>query len=179
MRRSPDGFQRGDEIAPAYLEQVASWVTGDRSRAGEVGTPPQQERQSAPVPAGSPVAQLAVLGVLVVAFAGYGVGALVRRGRRSGGAAARVLATTGLLTVLGLVAYLGYLASSGAKSLGVVVLGRPLPWLALQLLAVAVVAATVVTAVKLRSGVTVRSGLLVAGGVLFVPWAVHWGLLLP
>ncbi|MFJ6675419.1 alpha/beta hydrolase family protein [Actinosynnema sp. NPDC091369] len=184
MRLSPDGFQRGDEISPAYLEQVTSWVTGDGSRAVEVGAAPQQERQSTPVPAGSPVVQLVVAALLVVAFAGYGVGALVRRGRRVAavpghGRAARVLAATGLVSVLGLLAYLGYLASSGAKSLGVVVLGRPLPWLALQLLAVAVTAATVVTVVKLRSRPTFRTGLLVAGGAVFVPWAVHWGLLLP
>ncbi|WP_167333198.1 hypothetical protein [Amycolatopsis decaplanina] len=29
-----------------------------------------------------------------------------------------------------------------------------------------------------RSG-GVRGGLLLAGTVLFVPWAVHWGLLVP
>ncbi len=183
MRRSPDGFQRGDEISPAYLEQVASWVTGDGPRTIEVGAPPRQERQSTPVEAGSPVAQLAAVAALVVAFAGYGLGAVLRRGRRAGTSPARrparVLATTGLLSVLGLVAYLGHLASSGAKSLGVVVLGRPLPWLGLQALAVAVVVAAVVTAWRARSDLTARLGVLIAGGALFVPWALHWGLLLP
>jgi uncharacterized protein len=179
MRRSPDGFQRGDEISPAYLEQVATWVNGARPDTAEVGAPPQQARQSAPVEAGSPVVQLVVAALLVVAFAGYGVRAVVRRRTGTRSASARVLAATGLLSVLGLVGYLGYLASSGAKSLGVVVLGRPLPWLALQLLAVAVVAATVVTVVKVRAKPDHVVHLLVAGGVLFVPWAVHWGLLLP
>lgn len=176
MRLSPDGFQRGDEISPAYLAQVASWVTGPRT--AQVGTPPRQERLSTPVEPGSPAVQVVAVLVLLVAFGGYG---LLRRGRRPGTAAvpARVLATTGLLSVLGLFTYLGFLASTGAKSLGVVVLGRPLPWLALQLLAVAVVAATAVTVVKSRADFTARLGLLVAGGVVFVPWAVHWGLLLP
>lgn len=185
MRRSPDGFQRGDELSPAYLEQVAAWVNSAEPPAADVGPLPQQERQSAPVEAGSPAVQLAAVVLLLVAFAGYGV-----RRRRAGKPPvrrpARLLATTGLLSVLGLLGYLGHLASTGAKSLGVVVLGRPLPWLALQLLAVAVVVATVVTArqawqarADLTTGRRVRLGLLVAGGVLFVPWAVHWGLLLP
>ncbi|MEU4769185.1 alpha/beta hydrolase [Actinosynnema sp. NPDC023794] len=178
MRLSPDGFQRGDEISPAYLQQVAAWVNSTGPRTAEVGAPPRQERLSTPVEPGSPAVQVVAVLVLLVAFGGYG---LLRRGRRPGTAAvpARVLATTGLLSVLGLFSYLGYLASTGAKSLGVVVLGRPLPWLALQLLAVAVVAATAVTVVKSRADFTVRLGLLVTGGVLFVPWAVHWGLLLP
>ncbi|MEU4743710.1 alpha/beta hydrolase, partial [Actinosynnema sp. NPDC023658] len=71
-------------------------------------------------------------------------------------------------------------------SLGPVVLGRTVPWLVLQCLALAVLAATATTVVvawrsrsELAPAHRVRLGLLVAGGVLFVPWAVHWGLLLP
>lgn len=191
MRLSPDGFQRGDEVSPAYLERVSSWVHGlaGGAAAVEVGPLAQQERDSAPVEPGSPAAQLAAVAVLLVAFGGYGVGAAVRRlrGRRGAPPArrpARVLAATGLLVVLGLVAYLGHLASTNARSLGVVLLGRPLPWLVLQLLAVAVVVAAVVTArglwrARSERGHRLRLGLLVAGGVVFVPWAVHWGLLLP
>ncbi|ROP41240.1 alpha/beta hydrolase family protein [Saccharothrix texasensis] len=188
MRRSPDGFQRGDEISPDYLAQVAAWVTATGPRAVDVGPPSRQERQSTPVEPGSPAVQLVAVALLLVAFAGYGLSAAVRRHRSAPPVRrpARLLATTGLLSVLGLVGYLGHLASDGAKSLGAVVLGRPLPWLALQALAVAVVVAAVVTAVRawqvrtdLAAGRRVRLGLLVAGGVLFVPWAVHWGLLLP
>ncbi|MCC8244160.1 alpha/beta hydrolase family protein [Saccharothrix luteola] len=186
MRLSPDGFQRGDEIAPAYLARVASWVTGPRT--AEVGTPPEQERLSTPVEPGSPAAQVVAVLVLLVAFAGYGLSAAVRRLRSTPPLRrpAGLLATTGLLSVLGLVGYLGHLASSGARSLGPVVLGRPLPWLGLQVLAVAVVVATAVTGVRvwqaradLTAGHRVRLGLLVAGGAVFVPWAVHWGLLVP
>jgi dienelactone hydrolase len=187
MRLSPDGFQRGDEVSPAYLEQVATWVDGLAAAppTTEVGPAPHQEQRSTPVEAGSPWVQLGAVVVLLVAFAGYGVGAAVRRlrGRREAGPgrrAARGAATTGLLSVLGLLGYLGHLASSGAKSLGPVVAGRPLPWLGLQLLAVAAVVATVATIPAWwRARSDVRLGLLVAGGVVFVPWAVHWGLLLP
>ncbi|MFI9010752.1 alpha/beta hydrolase family protein [Actinosynnema sp. NPDC053489] len=180
LRRSPDGFRRGDEVSPDYLAQVAAWVTGPGPRAVEVGAPARQERPSEPVEPGSPVVQLGVAALLLVAFAGFGVAAVVRR--RPSPAPARVLAATGLLSVLGLVAYLGHLASSGAKDLGPVVLGRPLPWLGLQALAATAVVATALTALTVRrsrSGLTARVGVLLAGGVLFVPWAVHWGLLLP
>ena len=59
-------------------------------------------------------------------------------------------------------------------------------WLALQVLAVASVVATVLTALAWRRrrgsvprGERVRLGLLLAGGAVFVPWALYWGLLLP
>ncbi|MFE2755255.1 alpha/beta hydrolase family protein [Actinosynnema sp. NPDC059335] len=191
MRLSPDGFRRGDEVSPAYLERVSSWVHGlaGTTAAVEVGTPARQERDSAPVEPGSPAAHLVAVAVLLVAFGGYGAGAAVRRLRGRRGApparrAARVLATTGLLAVLGLFAYLGQLSATNARNPGAVLLGRPLPWLGLQLLAVAVVVAAMITAwglwrARSEPGHRLRLGLLVAGGVVFVPWAVHWGLLLP
>jgi hypothetical protein len=172
---------------------VGSWVTGlaEGPPAASVGPLPQQDRESAPVEAGSPLVQMIGIAVLMLAFAGYGLSAAVRRLRGRRGAPpvrrpARWLATTGLLSVLGLFGYLGYLASTGAKSLGAVVLGRPVPWLVLQLLAVGVVVATVATILaswrarsELSGNHRVRLGLLVIGGVVFLPWAVHWGLLLP
>jgi hypothetical protein len=43
--------------------------------------------------------------------------------------------------------------------------------------------ATVVVSWRARSELSAthraRLGLLVAGGVVFLPWALHWGLLLP
>jgi hypothetical protein len=60
---------------------------------------------------------------------------------------------------------------------------RPILWLALQAVAVVTVAATAVTAARWRRaasrGERVRLGLLIAGGVVFLPWALYWGLLLP
>jgi dienelactone hydrolase len=193
MRLSPDGFGKSDQISPDYLEQVGSWVTGlaGGPPAASTGPPSQQDRDSVPVEAGSPWVELATVAVLLLAFAGYGVSALVRRlrGHRTAPPVrrpARWLATTGLLSVLGLFGYLAYLASTGAKSLGAVVLGRPVPWLVLQFLALGVVAAALTTVVvswrtraELAAVHRVRLGLLVVGGVVFVPWALHWGLLLP
>ena len=53
----------------------------------------------------------------------------------------------------------------------------PLPWLALQLLSLGAVAAAIGTAVAWWRHRTPRLGVLLAGGVVFVPWAVYWGLL--
>ncbi|GAA1989238.1 alpha/beta hydrolase family protein [Amycolatopsis minnesotensis] len=193
MRRTSDGFRSLDEISPAYLEQVSSWVTGLAAGppAASTGAPAQQDRRTVPVEAGAPWLEVAAVAVLLLGFAGYGVGGAVRRlrGRRDVPLArrpARWLAATGLLSVLGLFGYLGYLASTGAKNLGVVVLGRPLPWLVLQVLAVGVVVAAVATIAvawrarpELARPHRLRLGLLAAAGVVFLPWALHWGLLLP
>ncbi|MER5424260.1 hypothetical protein [Streptosporangium roseum] len=71
-------------------------------------------------------------------------------------------------------------------SLGPVVLGRPVPWLGLQLLAGATVAAAAAAATsawrhrrELGPGDRVRLGLALASAVAFVPWAAYWGLLIP
>ena len=192
MRLSPDGFQPSDKVSPAYLQLVGSWVNNLATGppAASVGAPSQQDRQSTPVEPGSPWLQVAAVFLLLLTFGGYGITAAIRRlrGHRDAPPArrpARWLATTGLLTVLGLFGYLAYLASTGAKSLGVVFLGRPLPWLILQLLALAVVAATVTTIAawwRTRSPLTgnrTRLALLITGGLVFLPWALNWGLLLP
>jgi hypothetical protein len=59
--------------------------------------------------------------------------------------------------------------------------GRPLPWLALQALAVVAAGAAVVLGVRTwRPGAGgPRTVLLLSAGAVFVPWAVYWGLLLP
>ena len=69
---------------------------------------------------------------------------------------------------------------------GPVLAGRPLPWLALQGLAVAAVTAALATAMawsraaaNLPRGERVRLGLLLSARAMFVPWAFYWGLLLP
>ena len=99
---------------------------------------------------------------------------------------ARWLTATGLATVVGFLGYFGFLVVTAANLIGPVVLGRPIPWLVLQLLAVATVAATVATGVawwRDRTagivGSQIRLGLLLAAGVLFVPWAFYWSLLIP
>jgi hypothetical protein len=166
--------------------------------------PPSAWYESAP-------AHGVALGLLLAGFSGSGLVAAVRRSARTGRSdrgpepapvAARVLAAAGLVAVPGTLAYLAVLtATRGGRTVdpGPLLAGRPLPWLALQALAVvAVVAAAVLAAglVRDRARVgggpgavhrpAVRSGgerlrlaaLLVAAAV-FVPWALHWGLLVP
>src|SRR5262249_51008886 len=139
----------------------------------------------------SPWLLLGAFVLLPVAFLSYPLVGAVRRirGRRGASPArmpARWLTATGLATVVGFLGYFGFLVVTAANLLGPVVLGRPIPWLVLQLLAVATVAATVATAVawwRHRSeafvGSRARFVVLLAAGVLFVPWAVYWGLLIP
>ncbi|MFC7646239.1 hypothetical protein ACFQX6_40865 [Streptosporangium lutulentum] len=102
--------------------------------------------------------------------------------------AARLLSAGGLTAVLGSLFYLSYLVMTGGKlaAPGPVVAERPLIWLALQAMAWASVAAAVLTALawhrtrdSVPRGERVRLGLLLTGGVVFVPWALYWGLLLP
>ena len=76
--------------------------------------------------------------------------------------------------------------ATAASAVGPVLIGRPIPWLVLQLLAVATVVATVATALawrRHRRDLTrperARLGLLTVGGLVFLPWATYWGLLLP
>ncbi|MFI7222383.1 alpha/beta hydrolase family protein [Nonomuraea angiospora] len=91
----------------------------------------------------------------------------------------------GLAVVVGGFLYLFYSIMTGGKlaSPGPLVVERPLIWLALQALAIATVVGTVLTGVRWRrsaaAGERVRVGLLMAGGVVFIPWALYWGLLLP
>lgn len=94
----------------------------------------------------------------------------------------------GLVTIAGAFVFLAYQIMIGGKlaAPGPVVADRPLVWLALQALTAATAVATALTATRLarswRSigvGERFRLGLLVAGGVVFVPWALSWGLLLP
>ena len=99
---------------------------------------------------------------------------------------ARWLAGAGLAAVLGFVYYFGFLMFTEASAVGPVLAGRPLPWLALQALALTTGASTLALAVswwsartEVRGAERVRIGILLAGGAVFIPWAAYWGLLLP
>jgi hypothetical protein len=99
----------------------------------------------------------------------------------------RLLAGAGLTATIGLLFYLFYLMAAGSSpDPGPVLAGRPLPWLALQALAVAVLAAAVATALAWRrsaatvaTGERVRLGLLLTAAAVLIPWGLYWGLLLP
>ncbi|MFB4310394.1 alpha/beta hydrolase family protein [Actinomadura sp. GTD37] len=196
--RTPDGgLTRGEALAPGYADLVGRWVgdvTGGKLPDADTAPPPRQEYASTPL---RPLAwwesgwvQLAAAALFAAAFTAYPLTALVRRlrGRRAAPVSrwAPLLAGAGLVAAFAPVVYLLYLAAGRAPDPGPLVAGRPLPWLALQALAVAAVAAGIATAAAWRragrtvpAGERVRLGLLLAAGAAFVPWALHWGLLLP
>ncbi|WP_242900597.1 alpha/beta hydrolase [Actinomadura terrae] len=195
---SPDGGGiHGEALAPGYADLVGSWVkdvtSGHLPNADAPAPPKQQYRSVEQHPSAwweSGWMQLAAFSLFLVAFTAYPAVALVRRLRgrkaRPVSRGARLLAGAGLASALGLLVYLFYLMAAGrAPDPGPVLAGRPLPWLALQGLALAAVAGGVATAVAWRRagavarGERVRLGLLLGAGAVFLPWALYWGLLLP
>ncbi|MBE1500383.1 dienelactone hydrolase [Amycolatopsis lexingtonensis] len=175
LRRTTDGFDKLPGYAPGYLELVGTWINHPPT-ASSADAPPAQDRPSVQI---TPLSwyeptwlQLAVLVLLLVAFAWY---PLLRRGPAA--KSARWLSATGLLAVLGFLAFDVLIQVTMGRGLGPVVAGRPLPWLALQLLSLGVVAAAIGTAVAWWRHRSPRLGVPLAGGVVFVPWAVYWGLL--
>jgi dienelactone hydrolase len=174
LRRTTDGFDKLPGYAPGYLELVGTWVHNPPA-ASTADEPPAQDRPSVAItPLHWSEPSWLLLAVLVFLLLAFGWG-LVRGGARP----ARWLAATGLLAVLGFVVVAVLLQTTMGKGLGPVVAGRPLPWLAVQLLSAGAVAATIGTAVAWWRNRTLRLGLLLAGGVVFVPWAIYWGLLIP
>lgn len=183
-----DGFDHDATPTPGASGVVARWVYGlaDGPPAASAQPAPRQASTSRPL---APLNAWLVLGaavLLLAGFAAYPVVAGVRRlaGRRGAPAVrgpARLLAATGLVAVAGTLLYLLFVLLTGAMLVGPVLVGWPVPWLVLQVLAAVTVIATVVTAVSWwrRRGDPGRLGVLVGAGVLFVPWALFWGLLLP
>ncbi len=195
---TPDGgVTRLPALAPGYADLVGTWVrevvSGRPPLASTSGPAPEQATPTVPVdrpaPWESAPVQLAVLLLLIAAFAAYPVTAFVRRlrgrSRTALPAAPRVLAAAGTAAMLGSFAFLFYLLMTGGKlaAPGPVLLGRPVVWLALQALALTAVAASVRTVRAWRRagtrGERVRLGFLLAGGAVFLPWSLYWGLLLP
>ncbi|OXM51181.1 alpha/beta hydrolase family protein [Amycolatopsis alba] len=185
LRQTTDGFDKLDGFAPGYLDLVGTWVNGLKDEPFADPPPVQASQSAALAPLAwyeAPWVQIGVWALALLAFAAYPVTAFRRREVVPLARPARWLASTGLLATVGFLAYYVVLTTGAAMAPGPVLFGRTLPWLALQLIAVGVVVAGVVTVVswwrrKERGGV--RVGLLLAGAVLFVPWAVHWGLLVP
>jgi dienelactone hydrolase len=189
LHTSPDGFQRGEQLAPGYVDTMASWVAGQDHRTNDVL--PHQARQShalAPL-AGYQAsgAQAAAFLFMVASFAAYLLAELVqhlrgRPGAPGAGRAPRWLAATGLATVLGFLGYFGFVTMT--LTTGPVLGNRPVLWLVLQLLAVGTALAAVATAMdwwRARASITGRThtrlGLLGLASAVFLPWALFWGLL--
>jgi dienelactone hydrolase len=209
LHSSPDGFKQLDSFAPGYFDTVISWVKevarGEEPGPSIAGPVPEQARPSRPL---APLSwwesgwvQLGAFALPALAFASYlavafGV-ALARLVLKRPYAApeqktlqarrwARLLSGAGLAAVLGFVGYSNFLMSTVASSVGSVVAGRSLPWLALQALALTTAASILALAVSwwsaragMRGAERVRIGSLLAGGVVFVAWAAYWGLLVP
>ena len=194
LRTSTTGYDKGSGFAPGYVELVGSWVAdvaAGRAPATSATGHGEQHRPTAEVP---PLAwyesvpvQAGALAVMLVGFTGLGFTAAWRRLRgrpaRPAPWSARVLACAGVVAVPGCLLYLGsvMLLRRAGPDPGPMIAGRPLPWLALQALALVAACAAVAFAVRTvrRGGDGSRGALLVAAGVVFVPWAAYWGLLLP
>lgn len=216
LRSSPDGFAIRERFVSGYPETVASWVkevaSGEAPGPSIAGPDPEQVRSSRPL---APLAwwesnwvQLGAMGLPILAFASYPavalvglVGALARlvlgrphlapepttaTARRRVRLYALLLSATGLAAVLGFVGYFGYLVFTAASAVGPVMVGRALPWLALQALAIGTVAFTLALAgswwlarAQITRAELTRVGILFAGVVVFVAWAAYWGLLVP
>ncbi|MEV6487644.1 prolyl oligopeptidase family serine peptidase [Actinoplanes sp. NPDC051633] len=173
------------QFATGYVGLIQSWVRGLADPAASVDRDarPEQATTSAALPSH----WYAHLGVFLLLFAGFATYLLLGIGRRRPVVGpARWLAVGGAVVVSGLFAYVAALLMSSEQAAGPVVLGRPVVWLVLQLMAVLVVGAGIATAVvwwRVRAEIgglaRVRLGLLGGTAAAFVPWALGWGLLLP
>ncbi|MFD1151228.1 alpha/beta hydrolase family protein [Saccharothrix hoggarensis] len=192
LRRSADGFDRAPDtadFATGHAELMTSWVNAlaDGPPRPHADPPPAQSARSEPV---APLAWyespwLHVLAVVLMlpAFLSHPVVTAVRRwrGRREPVRhPVGPLSAAGIVTVLGALAYLFRIVHTGANQVGTTVLGRPLPWLALQLAAFCVLAGTALTITRWRTfpaATRLRLAAPTAAGVVFLPWAAYWGLL--
>ena len=196
FRASSDGFTATPAFARGYLELAGEWITGlgDSPFNCPSAEPAQQSGGPEPLqPLGwyeAPLAQAVAIGWMLAALLSYTISGLIRRmrgirGRAVAAAPARLVSAAGIATVLGTLCLLGYLMANGAtEPIGAAVLGRPVVWLVLQLLAVITLMATVWTAVTWRrrrvevaTGEAIRLGLLLSVGAVLLPWAAWWGLL--
>ena len=198
MRHSPDGFDDAHdtaEFAPGYVELMTSWVNdlADGPPPPSSDAPPAQTFRAEPVEPlawyESPGLHVAAVILMLLTFLTYPAIAVVRRLRGRRGQVpvrwpARGLAAGGIVTVLGTLGYLASIVSSGATDVRSSVIGRPLPWLLLQLVTLGVLAAAAITAEgwrtrrrQLTTAERFRLATLALGGAAFLPWAVYWGLL--
>lgn len=185
------GYDKPEAFAPAYSEIVGAWLA-DTSKT-VVDPAPKQDRLTIPLP---PLSWYESLGmqafaffVFLVAFAAYPIFALVARLRGKKlrvVKSARWFVPAATTVVAGFVGYFGYLQMEGMRHLGLILLGRPIPWLVLQLLAVAAVVMTVLTARtywrerrEFTGASRVRVLLQLGAGAVFLLWGLYWGLLLP
>lgn len=176
-----DGYDRLPTLPADYGDAEAAWIADPAhapvSSGVDLDAEPDVPVIATPAWYDAAWAQLATLLVLFGTFLAY---PLSRRRGRQGLPVARWLAGLGPLTLAGTLVYLLFLLITAAKVTGPVLWGRPAAWLVLQLLAIATVGTTGTLGWMLwrrRDLPRTRFAVLLTGGVLFVPWAMHWGLL--
>ncbi|MGA6161497.1 alpha/beta hydrolase family protein [Amycolatopsis magusensis] len=188
-----DGFDRLEGFVPEFPELVGSWVkdiTGGAPAAASGPLPAQDEPAAELTPLAwyeSLWVQGFALLAMVVAFAAYPLTALFRtvRGRpRDGVAPAHWASLTGLLTVLGSMSFVMLIFTGGGEEVGPVLWGRPVFWLATQVLALGTLVLAGAAAVQWWRADEVRKGrkilaLPLGGALLMIPWGLYWGVFLP
>lgn len=193
-----NGFGSEDAYPVAYLDLITEWVNdvaAGNPPPSSVGDYPHQDFLSWPdashppsILAGGWLYLISSL-VLLLAFPLFGLLGLVSRGVPAPvtmRTPARLLAITAWLAVVGMFAFLGVYLMNNPPPLDPVILGRPLAWLVLQVLAfVGLVAAVALVVNWVRdqpplAGVErIRYQILLTGAIVFIPWALYWGLLVP
>ncbi|WP_156161397.1 alpha/beta hydrolase family protein [Nocardia vulneris] len=202
--RSTDGFDKvGGQLFdgkplgaldPGYTDVMTSWVWSVARGAAPLSSaepvPPQVDTSREPSSGAwydTAVVRYGALALLLVGFLGYPVLAWAGRRRAPDGRAvrapARWLSATGLFAVIGTLTYVVSCFATGVQGASAFLAGRTLPWLVLQTFsAVALFSliATVLVWWRTRRRVVgverVRLALLVLAGIVFVPWALSWGL---
>ncbi|MGH2366341.1 MAG: alpha/beta hydrolase family protein [Chloroflexota bacterium] len=189
------GYDNLQGLAPGYANTVGSWVNSLTRGLSSVSVTeaPRDDVTNAPL---APLRWYESRWVLLtgffsmlVIFGSYPIVALWRRLRRYAGATAlrwpmRWLAAFGFAAVAGFFVYFAFLVSTSASDVGTVLLGNPIPWIILRLLAAAATASAAWTAVKwyqqrgeIRGG-RAQVSLMLAGGALLLTWATFWGMLI-
>lgn len=157
---------------PGYLDLITSWINSQPSASASDPAPPQQFLST-------PVSIPWYRNALVQAFAflllllGFALSLFAPTRARL----ARWVFFLGLPLIVGVAVYLGSLLITGGLAPGPVFLGRPLIWLLLQLVTVAILCAAFV--LWRRHLGSRRQAIPVVTTVLFLPWAFSWGLLTP
>lgn len=200
LRFSPDGFVSSEQFVAGYPEEMIAWlkdvIKGEELATNVViGDPPQQNYYSSSEAIESSWVDsvwlhLGNLVLFVVLSLSYFVIASLRLFTKNKVNHphtrllwyARIAAILLMVTPLFYFGYFGYVMMTYEP--GPVLMGRPIPWLILQLLSVATIVFIILLTVSwsyTRSIITgadrVRFSFLVIGGVLFIPWALYWHIL--